>query len=72
MHDAKTNLYTFGGKYGAGHRFHFVLTLMKCGAEMSPVTAVCGATDVFRKTVLISVTLTEIFCFEYLLILLQC
>ena len=61
MQGTKTNLYTFGGKNAASHLVHFVLRLMKGGAEMSSATAVCKPTNIFRKTVLISVILTEIY-----------
>jgi hypothetical protein len=67
IHGAKKILYTFGGKDNAGHWFHFVLRLMKSGAEMSSVTAICETTDIFRKQFYISVTLPEICCIVYLL-----
>jgi hypothetical protein len=48
IHGTKANLKTFGGKYDAGHLFHFVLRLMKGGAEMSYAAAVVEPTDIFR------------------------
>ena len=70
IHGTKEILYTFGGKNAAGHSFHFVLRLVKIGAEMSCVNVVGGPKDIFRKQFYISVTLPEICCIVYTLCLL--